>query len=82
MPAIWIPIILEMTCSTGIFILKVYIEFIEGVIYSAEAETQCDEHSAQEAEGDKVIYARPLSKDYEGKEEDDKLVGMEMVKTA
>ena len=77
LPAIWVPIILEIVCSFGIFALKIYIEFIEGVLYTAEVETQCDECSVAEAEGDKIIYARPRfsSKD---EYEDNKIAGKAM----
>ena len=68
LPAIWMPIILEITCSFGIFSLKIYIEFIEGVLYTAEVETQCDESSAVETDSDKIIYTRPCSSSENDKE--------------
>lgn len=74
LPAIWVPIILEITCSTGIFVLKVYIEFIEGVVYAKDVACQTADEDIP-SKDEKILYARSIKED---ENDDSNLVVAEM----
>ena len=43
LPPIWIPVLLEITCGTALFVLKIKLDIFENKSYTREIGTQTDE---------------------------------------
>jgi uncharacterized protein with PQ loop repeat len=69
LPPVWIPITFEMSCSTSILILKIWIELVEGKEYACEMGTQISSGEGEndfQSNGatDRIIISRPY-REYE-----------------
>jgi uncharacterized protein with PQ loop repeat len=69
LPPVWIPITFEMSCSTSLLILKVWIELVEGKEYVCEMGTQIGSGEGgndfqSNGTTDRIIISRPY-REYE-----------------